>query len=1182
MAAPSESAAQLGSVEIPIVLESTTPIGAIELRVTFDPEVLRLDRVSAGSPPFDSAFSAPTVGFGASEVRFATFQDERLHGPTGAQQIATLSFLVVGSVGSQGTVSAAAARLVGTDGADIAVTVVPAVVKVGRVQEIPALSVMLVTLLALLMAAILARYRRRVRSLLARPAVLATILGGGIVIAAMAAFATHGDVDDDGEVTRADALALLAWLTGQGEAPPRMDWADVTADGIVDVADALRIAQQAQGLAALAPRINAVLPTSGSPGELIHIQGDGFATAPGGSSVSFAGAMATAVSATATDLEVTVPTGATSGPLTVIVDTVTSNAVAFEVPGSTATPVLLALAPREVAPGALLVLSGAFWGATPAETDVLFSGATVAPDEASPSSVLVEVPSGIQEGNVSVRVGGRVSNALPIRLRQEVVQPVLDDISPATGAPGTQVTLFGHDLGATPAANRVSFAGVRANVLSATSSEVDIEVPMGAVSGPVAVEVAGAESNSLSFTVSGTPALTAESAVILGEVRSTVTELPMSGVTVSVAGFSTSAVTDYAGIFRFPVPGGESYRLTIMQGGFTPSYREIYAGAQSETAVATIYLTPIADAVTVSGSVGGTVTDSAGDVQAVFPPAWATSDASVRLTPIREIDHMPGPLSDAYPGFVMSLALDTGGVVARQPAEVRIRNTAGLAAGTRFPFTVWDTSAMAWRFTGDAVVGADGRLYVSTTTGGKLYAIDRNADGTAGVVTLVASGFADTGFVVAGTDGRIYVQADGAIYRLEPGLLDGREIWLAGLTNLGALAADPSGGLVISDIATDEIVRVGEDGMKRQRAHPPDGISDPVALAVLPDGSQIAAMRMGLGLYLFRLSPSLEYESARFFEKLVKNGDGSFTEARRDGSRLDFDGAGRLSARTDPNGNQTSYGYDASERLESITDPVGQVTSLAYDGSGKLARIADPSGRVTRFVVDGAGDLVAVVLPGGSTTTLAYDQDHRLVARTDTRGFVTKYFYDPVTGRARQVLRADGEVRSYRPTVAVGLADSLTDGVGTGGNPAIAATLVEATSTITDGAGGVWSYAINRAGQETGRAEPDGAQTAWERDERGNAKARVRADGSRITYHRDRSGQMIKQVDETITATTSYTYDETGNLTEIRDPLSRRTTLGYDTRRNATSITLPGSATYAFGRDARGQVTSLTDPLGNV
>lgn len=81
--------------------------------------------------------------------------------------------------------------------------------------------------------------------------------------------------------------------------------------------------------------------------------------------------------------------------------------------------------------------------------------------------------------------------------------PVITSIAPASGAPGTRVTIEGRNFGTAAANGQVAFAGVVAAVETWTDTEILVTVPAGARSGPLTVTRGGTASNGVDFTVTG-------------------------------------------------------------------------------------------------------------------------------------------------------------------------------------------------------------------------------------------------------------------------------------------------------------------------------------------------------------------------------------------------------------------------------------------------------------------------------------------------------------------------------------------------------------------------------------------------------------------------------------------------------------------------------------------------------
>jgi gliding motility-associated-like protein len=70
-------------------------------------------------------------------------------------------------------------------------------------------------------------------------------------------------------------------------------------------------------------------------------------------------------------------------------------------------------------------------------------------------------------------------------------QPVITSFSPASGLPGTIVTISGKNFSSTPANNKVYFGAVAGTVKSASANSLEVVVPFGATYKPITVSVNG-------------------------------------------------------------------------------------------------------------------------------------------------------------------------------------------------------------------------------------------------------------------------------------------------------------------------------------------------------------------------------------------------------------------------------------------------------------------------------------------------------------------------------------------------------------------------------------------------------------------------------------------------------------------------------------------------------------------
>jgi trimeric autotransporter adhesin len=103
----------------------------------------------------------------------------------------------------------------------------------------------------------------------------------------------------------------------------------------------------------------AFVPTHGVGGAQVTINGQGFDSTPANNAVSFNGTVAMVLSASATQLVVTVPNGATTGPISVTVGGQTvASASPFVIDNTSALPSITLVSPMIVAAGGMVTVTG--------------------------------------------------------------------------------------------------------------------------------------------------------------------------------------------------------------------------------------------------------------------------------------------------------------------------------------------------------------------------------------------------------------------------------------------------------------------------------------------------------------------------------------------------------------------------------------------------------------------------------------------------------------------------------------------------------------------------------------------------------------------------------------------------------------------------------------------------------
>lgn len=136
--------------------------------------------------------------------------------------------------------------------------------------------------------------------------------------------------------------------------------------------------------------INSFSPASGPYGTQVTIVGAGFNTTPAQNEVRFGGTLATVTSASTTELEVTVPTGAPTGPVSVEVGTKSATS---DNDFTVLVPDITGFSPAIVNPGDSVSVTGANFNLDPVSTAFSVSGSAVNVLSISDTAATLEAPS---------------------------------------------------------------------------------------------------------------------------------------------------------------------------------------------------------------------------------------------------------------------------------------------------------------------------------------------------------------------------------------------------------------------------------------------------------------------------------------------------------------------------------------------------------------------------------------------------------------------------------------------------------------------------------------------------------------------------------------------------------------------------------------------------------------------
>ena len=161
-----------------------------------------------------------------------------------------------------------------------------------------------------------------------------------------------------------------------------------------------------------APTVSGFSPTSGSPGSTVTITGTGFT---GASSVTFNGSASTYTVNSDTQITATVPSGATSGPISVTTSAGSgTSSSSFTVTATVAKPTITSISPTSGRVGTVVAITGtALTGAT----SVKFGGGVSATyTVVSATRINATVPAGAASGGITVTTPGGSATSASFRV----------------------------------------------------------------------------------------------------------------------------------------------------------------------------------------------------------------------------------------------------------------------------------------------------------------------------------------------------------------------------------------------------------------------------------------------------------------------------------------------------------------------------------------------------------------------------------------------------------------------------------------------------------------------------------------------------------------------------------------------------------------------------------------------
>jgi RHS repeat-associated protein len=319
------------------------------------------------------------------------------------------------------------------------------------------------------------------------------------------------------------------------------------------------------------------------------------------------------------------------------------------------------------------------------------------------------------------------------------------------------------------------------------------------------------------------------------------------------------------------------------------------------------------------------------------------------------------------------------------------------------------------------------------------------------------------------------------------------------------------------------------------------------------------------------------------------------TDSAGQSVRYAYDGSGRLVKVIDPIGRVTRYVYDSEGRMTKVIDARGdalienayapgagppRVSAQTIGGQGKYAF----SYRVEGASLPGAetlhNEIRTVKDPDGHEREAVFDPSTHLLSSEHVDGMSISYRHDE-SGNLLAVSSPLGSVSYTRD--ALGNATSVTEEPESAAPLTTHLTYSEAFSeptSVTDPMGRITSYAYDTNGNPTAVTDPLGRQTMFGYDGEGERTSITDPEGHATDFTYSHGNQVA--VTDPLGHETQVSYDAVGQPVGILDPEGRLTQLAYDQDNEPISATNPAGQTTGYAYDADGNLVSVTDPRGHT
>ena len=462
-----------------------------------------------------------------------------------------------------------------------------------------------------------------------------------------------------------------------------------------------------------------ITPGQGPVGTAVTISGTGFSTSASQNSVSFNGTAATVTSATSTQLQVTVPAGATTGVIAVTAPAGSAtSAMPFTVTASSGAPTITSFTPSVGPIGTTVTVTGTNFETVPTQNRLTFNGGRAVVGSATATSLGTTVPGTGTSGRLTVVTPGGTAQSA-----QDFFVPPSPYTAASVSTTG-RLVIGGSSLTITiPSAGKIGMA-----VFDGTAGQ---QMSLGVGSGIVQAGVTINRPDGTQLATTGTGFNGADFHVAALPVTGTYTILFAAAGSYTGSVVLTLSQDLQAGAL---MAGGASVPVSISRAG--QRARLSFSGTAGQRLSLGIAGPTVAATYTVSNPDGTTLTSGffGQDASLDLPPLPATGTYGILIDPdLAKTGSMTLTLSEEVSG---TITVDGASVpVSITRAGQRARLTFAGVAGQRLSLAMQSSSAPTQGTT--TVFRPDGTTHGTLTFGTGPYTLDLAALTVTGSYTVL-------------------------------------------------------------------------------------------------------------------------------------------------------------------------------------------------------------------------------------------------------------------------------------------------------------------------------------------------------------------------------------------------------------------------------------------------------------